>query len=289
VVEVWETVTELKPKQRGGALAMRLGGKARTKAFKLGADVLSLEEILPDLGGGGRPAIAGQKSGVQEVLSLIRKHYGEDEQKDVLDKLLRFFSCRRTRDESHDDWRVRFDMVYEEAKGSGLSLNVTALTFLTMYWGGMTRPDMVSLLVPSEGKLPTTEPEQERLYAHVGRMKGFVGKSTTSEQAYFGKQRPHRRPKPNFDRGRGRDRSKERFKRRPSTPKGRRSFTPRRTFDRGRHFVLNSESENSEEEQSRDHDSTGDWYEDNGDGHDSDSSSMPELGERTDDSDGVRP
>ena len=124
---------------------MRLGGKARTKAFKLGADVLSREQILPDPGGSGRPPIAGQASGVQEVLALIRKHYGEDEQKDVLDKLLRFFSCRRTRDESHDDWKVRFEMVYEEAKGSGLSLNITAMTFLTMFWGGMTRPEMVNL------------------------------------------------------------------------------------------------------------------------------------------------
>ena len=279
VVEVWETMTELKPKQRGGALAMRLGGKARTKAFKLGSAALMQEEVLADPGGQGRPPVAGQMSGVQVILAMLKTHYGEDEQKDVLDKLLKFFTCRRSRDEGHDDWKVRFEMVYEEAAGSGLALNITALTFLTMFWGGMSRPEMVNLLVPSEGKLPATDREQERLYAHMGRLKGFVGKSSPSEQAYFGRSSSGRKPfKPrSYDRGRSGSKGKGSHRHRSSTPGkgGRRSFKPR-TFDRGRHFVMNSGSESDEP---HDHDPSGDWYADGEHSQYSSDSDMPELGD----------
>ena len=163
-LDVWEVLSSKMPvSERGPALAQKLGGEAGKMALDLGAAVLSqLAE-----------PISGRLSGYDHLKTLLRNEYGAEEQNEVIDALMDFFTARRERNESMTDWKIRFNRILREAERHGAEINVLMKVFMYLYFGNVTKSDINNLLIPSKGKLPTDEEEEKDFLKHMKRTHGL--------------------------------------------------------------------------------------------------------------------
>ena len=58
-----------------------------------------------------------------------------------------------------------------------------------MHWGGMSKQDIVNVLAPVRGKLPTTIDEAEVLRSHLRRQESFVHSRNNAHDAYHSDSR----------------------------------------------------------------------------------------------------
>ena len=194
-VEMWEQLTALPLNKRGIALSMVLSGEARKLADKIPFPTLKLEgepeadpsETLftaPQL-----PPIKRTEAGIAYLRRLIANRFGIEEQDKAILVLLRLFSTRRRRGEDMHQWISRLDLALAEAGEHGFTMSVLGHNFLMMHWGGMSKQDIVNVLAPVRGKLPTTIDEAEVLRSHLRRQESFVHSRNNAHDAYHSDSR----------------------------------------------------------------------------------------------------
>ena len=194
-VEMWEQLTSLPLSKRGIALAMVLSGEARKLADKIPLTTLQLPGeleadpnetlfVAPNL-----PPIKRTEAGIAYLRRQISNRFGIEEQDKAILVLLRLFSTRRRRGEDMHQRISRLDLALSEAGEHGFTMSVLGHNFLMMHWGGMSKQDIVNVLAPVRGKLPTSIEEAEVLRSHLRRQESFVHSRGNAHDAYHSDSR----------------------------------------------------------------------------------------------------
>ena len=87
-------------------------------------------------------------------------------------------------------------MTFEEAQLYGLTLDPTSRAFLMMFFGGYSTKEILSLLVPTRGKLPEDEEALEELVDHMRRTSALqrAGKKDKSDAYPVNKKHFKKKP-----------------------------------------------------------------------------------------------
>ena len=115
------------------------------------ADPNDILPVAPNL-----PPIKRTEAGIAYLRRQIANRFGIEEQDKAILVLLRLFSARRRRGEDMHQWISRLDLALAEAGEHGFTMSVLGHNFLMMHWGGLSKQDIVNVLAPVRGKLPTT-------------------------------------------------------------------------------------------------------------------------------------
>ena len=154
-LELWSASTDIEEQRKGPVALLRITGAARTILREMPVHLLQQgQQVTDDFGNVIRI------TGLEFLLRALERRYGalaEEVQIHAISELMAF---TRHSGESTDECLARFDvLLFRGSDIAGVTFSPPIRAWLTLTHLKIPRPAWTNLLVPTEGRLPTTEAE----------------------------------------------------------------------------------------------------------------------------------
>ena len=164
-LELWSASTDIEEHRKGPASLQRITGAARTILREM--PILLLQQGQQVVDDQGNPY---RITGLECLLRALERRYGalaEEVQIHAISELMQF---QRHSGESTDECLARFDVLLHRGNDiAGVAFSPPIRAWLTLTHLRIPRSAWVNLLVPTEGRLPTTEAEFTEFRQYVRR------------------------------------------------------------------------------------------------------------------------